>query len=81
MLDVSGTASFETTLVRLPLTKFSQDYIIGFFLIFYMMIADRDIYWLTKSYFWKKLGQNLFFDHFLELRSYVLLEIAYNDSL
>ena len=51
MLDVSQTASYEITLVRqsvcvstcLSVTKFSQNWIISFFLILYMMIVDHDI--------------------------------------
>ena len=46
-LDVSQTTSNEITVVRssvLPsVTKFSQDWIIVFFLILYMIIADHDI--------------------------------------
>ena len=54
-LDVSRTASYEITLIHLSVslsvhlsvcpsvTKFSQHWIIRFFLIFYMMIADHDI--------------------------------------
>ena len=48
VLDVSRIASYEITLVRRlsvcpSVTKFSQDWIIVFFLILYMMIADHDI--------------------------------------
>ena len=46
-LDVSRTASYEIALVRLSVfpsvTKFSQGWIISFFLILYMMIAGHDI--------------------------------------
>ena len=46
-LDVSRTAFYQITLVRPSIrpsvTKFSQDWIISFFLMLYMMIADHNI--------------------------------------
>ena len=39
---------------RPSFTKLSENWIISFFLILYMMIADHDIYWLTDPDSWKK---------------------------
>ena len=64
-----------------------------FFQIFYMMIANHDIQWLTKPDFWKKIcspnlfptgvnqAQNEVFCYFLEFGSSVLFDIAYSDRL
>ena len=77
--------------VPLPITKLSQDWIISFFLILYMIIAD--IYSLTEPNFWKtnlatriwaiwtKIGSKMFFCHFLRFSSLIFLEITYNASL
>ena len=55
MLEVSKTASYEITCLSVPLSSvglfvwlFYQDWIISFFLILYMMIADHDILWLME---------------------------------
>ena len=98
-LDVSQTASYEITPVcpsvclsfHPSVTKFSQDWIISFFLILYMMIAYHGFSWLAKpDFFWgggeKKMAariwvQNEFFCDFIEFGSYIFLEITYNDSL
>ena len=61
-LDVSQTASYEITAVcpsvclsfHPSVTKFSQDWIISFFLILYMMITYHGFSWLAKPDFWKK---------------------------
>ena len=46
-LEVSRTVPYEITLVRLSVrpsvTKFCQDWLIGSFLVLYMMITDHDI--------------------------------------
>ena len=96
-LDVSQTASYEITPVcpsvclsfHPSVTKFSQDWIISFFLILYMMITYHGFSWLAKPDFWKKkkkngsqnLGPKWVFCNFIEFGSYIFLEIAYSDSL
>ena len=76
-------------------TKFSQDWIIIFFLILYMMIAGHDIQCLTqpdicKKYIlvariwakWAKIrNETSFFCHFLKCVFLVFFEFTYSDSL
>ena len=50
--------SYVCPSVRPSVTKFTQDWIISFFLILYMMIADHDVWWLTEPDFWKKKQKN-----------------------
>ena len=94
-LDVSGTASYEITLVRLPVrpsvTKSSQDWIISFFWYctwwsLTMIPSDwRSQIFLVKkkrrSEFGSKLGPKLGFLPFSQVWLISFLEIAYNDSL
>ena len=63
-IDVSRTASYEITLVclsvcpsvRMSVTTFSQDWIISFFLILYMMIAMISSDWRSQIFEKKKLA-------------------------
>ena len=99
-IDVSRTASYEITLVclsvcpsvRMSVTTFSQDWIISFFLILYMMIAMISSDWRSQIFGkknWRpetgpnepKSGPKLVFLPFSQVYSLVFLEITYNDSL
>ena len=52
--SVCRRPSVTPPVLRLSITKFSQDWIISFFLVLYMTIAGHDIWRLTKPNFWKE---------------------------
>ena len=88
VLYVSRTASYETTLIRLSVTKFSQERSLVFFWYctwswLTMISGDwrSQIFGETGGPNEQKSVPKLDFCHFLKFGSLVFLEIAYNDSL
>ena len=87
-LYVSRTASYETTHIRLSVTKFSQDWIISFFWYctwswLTMMSGDwrSQIFGEIGGPNGQKLVPKLDFLPFSQIWFISFLEIAYNDSL